>query len=170
MAFEKFTDKARHVLVLAQEEARSLSQPHVGSEHLLLGLAKEPEGMASQALEHVGVTYEGALKVIREMNESTKASSPVDHLSFSPRVKRILEHSLREAMQMGQSYISTEHLLLGIIREGEGGAIDALAKLDVSVDKVRSALNDLVGQPTCRSSVAVSLRRNPACWRNSVPT
>ena len=148
MAFEKFTDKARHVLVLAQEEARSLSQPHVGSEHLLLGLAKEPEGMASQALEHVGVTYEGALKVIREMNESTKASSPVDHLSFSPRVKRILEHSLREAMQMGQSYISTEHLLLGIIREGEGGAIDALAKLDVSVDKVRSALNDLVGQPT----------------------
>ena len=94
------------------------------------------------------MTYEGALKVIREMNESTKASSPVDHLSFSPRVKRILEHSLREAMQMGQSYISTEHLLLGIIREGEGGAIDALAKLDVSVDKVRSALNDLVGQPT----------------------
>ena len=148
MAFEKFTDKARHVLVLAQEEARSLNQPHVGSEHLLLGLAKEPEGMASQALEHVGVTYEGALKVIREMNESTRASSPVDHLSFSPRVKRILEHSLREAMQMGQSYISTEHLLLGIIREGEGGAIDALAKLDVSVDKVRSALNDLVGQPT----------------------
>ena len=148
MAFEKFTDKARHVLVLAQEEARSLNQPHVGSEHLLLGLAKEPEGMASQALEHVGVTYEGAFKVIREMNESIKASSPVDHLSFSPRVKRILEHSLREAMQMGQSYISTEHLLLGIIREGEGGAIDALAKLDVSVDKVRSALNDLVGQPT----------------------
>ena len=82
------------------------------------------------------------------MDESTRASSPVDHLSFSPRVKRILEHSLREAMQMGQSYISTEHLLLGIIREGEGGAIDALAKLDVSVDKVRSALNDLVGQPT----------------------
>ncbi len=148
MAFEKFTDKARHVLVLAQEEARSLQQPHVGSEHLLLGLAKEPEGMAAQALEHVGVTYDGALAAVRAMNESTKAESPVAHLSFSPRVKRILETSLREAMQMGQSYISTEHLLLGIIREDEGGAIDALKKMGVSADKVRSALNDLVGQPT----------------------
>ncbi len=148
MAFEKFTDKARHVLVLAQEEARALSQPHVGSEHLLLGLAKEPEGMAAQALEHVGVTYEGALEVVRALNEATKAEEPTAHLSFSPRVKRILETSLREAMQMGQSYISTEHLLLGIMREEEGGAIDALKKMGVSTDKVRGALNDLVGQPT----------------------
>ncbi len=148
MAFEKFTDKARHVLVLAQEEARALSQPHVGSEHLLLGLAKEPEGMAAQALEHVGVTYEGALEAVRALNEATKAEEPTAHLSFSPRVKRILETSLREAMQMGQSYISTEHLLLGIIREEEGGAIDALKKMGVSTDKVRGALNDLVGQPT----------------------
>lgn len=148
MAFEKFTDKARHVLVLAQEEARALSQPHVGSEHLLLGLAKEPEGMAAQALEHVGVTYEGALEAVRALNEATKTEEPTAHLSFSPRVKRILETSLREAMQMGQSYISTEHLLLGIIREEEGGAIDALKKMGVSTDKVRGALNDLVGQPT----------------------
>ena len=148
MAFEKFTDKARHVLVLAQEEARALSQPHVGSEHLLLGLAKEPEGMAAQALEHVGVTYEGALEAVRALNEATKAEEPTAHLSFSPRVKRILETSLREAMQMGQSYISTEHLLLGIMREEEGGAIDALKKMGVSTDKVRGALNDLVGQPT----------------------
>lgn len=148
MAFEKFTDKARHVLVLAQEEARALSQPHVGSEHLLLGLAKEPEGMAAQALEHVGVTYEGALEAVRAFNEATKAEEPTAHLSFSPRVKRILETSLREAMQMGQSYISTEHLLLGIMREEEGGAIDALKKMGVSTDKVRGALNDLVGQPT----------------------
>ncbi|MDO5358118.1 MAG: ATP-dependent Clp protease ATP-binding subunit [Slackia faecicanis] len=148
MAFEKFTDKARHVLVLAQEEARALSQPHVGSEHLLLGLAKEPEGMAAQALEHVGVTYEGAHEAVRAMSEATKTEQPAAHLSFSPRVKRILETSLREAMQMGQSYISTEHLLLGIIREEEGGAIDALKKMGVSADKVRGALNDLVGQPT----------------------
>ena len=148
MAFEKFTDKARHVLVLAQEEARSLRQPHVGSEHLLLALAKEPEGMAAQALEHVGLTYEGALKVVRELNASTQADEPPVHLSFSPRVKRILETSLREAMQMGQSYISTEHLLLGIIREDEGGAIEALSRLGIPTDKVRGALNDLVGQPT----------------------
>ena len=148
MAFEKFTDKARHVLVLAQEEARSLRQPHVGSEHLLLALAKEPEGMAAQALEHVGLAYEGALKVVRELNTSTQADEPPVHLSFSPRVKRILETSLREAMQMGQSYISTEHLLLGIIREDEGGAIEALSRLGIPTDKVRGALNDLVGQPT----------------------
>ena len=117
MAFDKFTDKARHVLVLAREEAAALKRPHVGTEHLLLGLAKEPDGIAAQALERVGITYEKAL-------------------------------ALREAMQMGKSYISSEHLLLGIVREGEGGAIDAMAKLGVEIDAVRSALNDLVDQPT----------------------
>jgi ATP-dependent Clp protease ATP-binding subunit ClpC len=148
MAFEKFTDKARHVLVLAQEEARELHQPHVGSEHLLLGLLKEPEGMACQALEQVGVTYEKAREAVEEMNKATAVDEVTSHLSFSPRVKRILELALREAMQMGQSYISTEHLLLGIIREGEGGAIDVLSKLTVQVDDVRTALNDLVGKPS----------------------
>lgn len=148
MAFDKFTDKARHVLVLAREEAAALKRPHVGTEHLLLGLAKEPDGIAAQALERVGITYEKALEVVAGMAEGEQEVEAGANISFTPRTKRVLENALREAMQMGQSYISTEHLLLGIVREGEGGAIDAMAKLGVEIDAVRSALNDLVDQPT----------------------
>ena len=147
MAFDKFTDKARHVLVLAREEAAALKRPHVGTEHLLLGLAKEPDGIAAQALERVGITYERALEVVAGMAEGEQEAEAGANISFTPRTKRVLENALREAMQMGQSYISTEHLLLGIVREGEGGAIDAMAKLGVEIDAVRSALNDLVDQP-----------------------
>ena len=148
MAFDKFTDKARHVLVLAREEAAALKRPHVGTEHLLLGLAKEPDGIAAQAFERVGITYEKALEVVAGMAEGEQEAEAGANISFTPRTKRVLENALREAMQMGQSYISTEHLLLGIVREGEGGAIDAMAKLGVEIDAVRSALNDLVDQPT----------------------
>lgn len=148
MAFDKFTDKARHVLVLAREEAAALKRPHVGTEHLLLGLAKEPDGIAAQALERVGITYEKALEVVAGMAEGEQEAEAGANISFTPRTKRVLENALREAMQMGQSYISTEHLLLGIVREGEGGAIDAMARLGVEIDAVRSALNDLVDQPT----------------------
>ena len=148
MAFDKFTDKARHVLVLAREEAAALKRPHVGTEHLLLGLAKEPDGIAAQALERVGITYEKALEVVAGMAEGEQEAEAGANISFTPRTKRVLENALREAMQMGQSYISTEHLLLGIVREGEGGAIEAMAKLGVEIDAVRSALNDLVDQPT----------------------
>lgn len=147
MAFDKFTDKARHVLVLAREEAAALKRPHVGTEHLLLGLAKEPDGIAAQALERVGITYEKALEVVAGMAEGEQEAEAGANISFTPRTKRVLENALREAMQMGQSYISTEHLLLGIVREGEGGAIDAMAKLGVEIDAVRSALNDLVDRP-----------------------
>ena len=147
MAFDKFTDKARHVLVLAREEAAALKRPHVGTEHLLLGLAKEPDGIAAQALERVGITYEKALEVVTGMAEGEQEAEAGANISFTPRTKRVLENALREAMQMGQSYISTEHLLLGIVREGEGGAIDVMAKLGVEIDAVRSALNDLVDQP-----------------------
>ena len=147
MAFDKFTDKARHVLVLAREEAAALKRPHVGTEHLLLGLAKEPDGIAAQALERVGITYEKALEVVAGMAEGEQEAEAGANISFTPRTKRVLENALREAMQMGQSYISTEHLLLGIVREGEGGAIEAMAKLGVEIDAVRSALNDLVDQP-----------------------
>ncbi len=148
MAFDKFTDKARHVLVLAREEAASLKRPHVGTEHLLLGLTKEPDGIAAQALERVGITYEKAHEVVSSMGADGDSAQAGANIPFTPRSKRVLENALREAMQMGQSYISTEHLLLGIVREGEGGAIDAMSKLGVGVDAVRSALNDLVDQPT----------------------
>lgn len=146
MSFDKFTDKARKVLVLAQEEARALHQPYVGTEHVLLALLKEKEGLAAQALDHLGVTYEATLTCVQQLIKGDASTDVSSHLSFTPRVKRVLENSLREAMQMGKSYISTEHLLLGIVREGEGTAIDVLRKLGVEGDAIRSSLNDMVGQ------------------------
>ena len=146
MSFDKFTDKARKVLVLAQEEARALHQPYVGTEHVLLALLKEKEGLAAQALDHLGVTYEATLTCVQQLIKGDASADVSGHLSFTPRVKRVLENPLREAMQMGKSYISTEHLLLGIVREGEGTAIDVLRKLGVEGDAIRSSLNDMVGQ------------------------
>ena len=146
MSFEKFTDKARKVLVLAQDEARALHQPYVGTEHVLLGLIREADGLAAQSLERLGVTYDGVVAGIRECVAIDESADVSGHLSFTPRVKRVLENSLREAMQMGQSYISTEHLLLGIVREGEGTALEVLGRMNVTGDAIRSALNDLVGQ------------------------
>lgn len=146
MSFDKFTDKARKVLVLAQEEARAQHQPYVGTEHVLLALLKEKEGLAAQALDHLGVTYEATLTCVQQLIKGDASADVSGHLSFTPRVKRVLENSLREAMQMGKSYISTEHLLLGIVREGEGTAIDVLRKLGVEGDAIRSSLNDMVGQ------------------------
>ena len=146
MSFEKFTDKARKVLVLAQDEARALHQPYVGTEHILLGLIQEKDGLAAQALERLNVKYDDVVRSIRQVVSIDEETDVSGHLSFTPRVKRVLENSLREAMQMGQSYISTEHLLLGIVREGEGTALDVLGRLDVKGDDIRTALNDLVGQ------------------------
>lgn len=146
MSFDKFTDKARKVLVLAQEEARALHQPYVGTEHVLLALLKEEDGLAAQALERLGVRYDAAVQAVRQVVTVDDSADVSGHLSFTPRVKRVLENSLREAMQMGQSYISTEHLLLGIVRENEGTAIEVLARMGVSGESVRAALNDLVGQ------------------------
>ncbi|WP_160213873.1 ATP-dependent Clp protease ATP-binding subunit [Adlercreutzia aquisgranensis] len=146
MSFEKFTDKARKVLVLAQEEARGLHQPYVGTEHILLGLIQEKDGMAAQALARLNVTYDGVVQTIRQVVSIDEDADVSGHLSFTPRVKRVLESSLREAMQMGQSYISTEHLLLGLVREGDDTAMEVLGRLNVTGDAVRGALNDLVGQ------------------------
>ena len=146
MSFEKFTDKARKVLVLAQDEARALHQPQVGTEHILLGLIQEKDGLAAQALDRLGVTYDAVIQEIRQIVTIDEDADVSGHLSFTPRVKRVLENALREAMQMGQSYISTEHLLLGIVREGEGTAMDVLNRLGVKGDDIRTALNDLVGQ------------------------
>ena len=146
MSFEKFTDKARKVLVLAQDEARALHQPYVGTEHILLGLIKEKDGLAAQALDRLNVKYDDVVSSIRQVVAIDEAADVSGHLSFTPRMKRVLENSLREAMQMGQSYISTEHLLLGIVREGEGTALNVLGRLGVKGDDIRAALNDLVGQ------------------------
>ncbi|MDO5117139.1 MAG: ATP-dependent Clp protease ATP-binding subunit [Eggerthellaceae bacterium] len=146
MAFEKFTDKARKVLVLAQDEARALHQPYVGTEHILLGLIQEKEGLAAQALDRLSIHYDDVIRTIHQVVNIDESTDVSGHLNFTPRVKRVLENSLREAMQMGQSYISTEHLLLGIVREGEGTAIEILKRLGKTTDDVRAAMNDLVGQ------------------------
>ncbi len=163
MSFEKFTDKARKVLVLAQDEARALHQPYVGTEHILLGLIQEKDGLAPQALERLNVSYDAVVQGIRQVVSIDEDTDVTGHLSFTPRVKRVLENSLREAMQMGQSYISTEHLLLGIVREGEGTALDVLSRLGVKGDDIRTALNDLVGQSP------VYAGRNPFEAAGNVP-
>lgn len=146
MPFDKFTDRARKVLVLAQEEARALHQPYVGTEHVLLALLKEDDGIAAQSLERLGVSYDATVASIKQVAKIDEDADVSGHLGFTPHTKRVLEHSLREAMQMGQSYIDTEHLLLGIVRENEGTAIEALARMGVSGEAIRVALNDLVGQ------------------------
>ncbi len=146
MSFDKFTDKARKVLVMAQEEARALHQPYVGTEHVLLALTKD-DGLAGQALKQLGVEHEAALEAVRQAVTVDPSTDVSGHLSFTPRVKRVLENALRESMQMGKSYISTEHLLLGIVRENEGTAIDVLKSMGVEPEAVRAALNDAVGSP-----------------------
>lgn len=146
MSFDKFTDKARKVLVMAQEEARQLQQSYVGTEHILLAILKEEDGMASSALESLGASYEATLVAVRQVITVNEEADVVGHLSFTPRVKRVLENALREAMQMGQSYIGTEHLLLGIVRENEGTAIEVLSRMGISGEAIRGALKDMVGQ------------------------
>ena len=139
--FEKFTDKARKVLIYAQEEARKLEQAYVGTEHLLLGLIREEEGLAAQVLQRYGMTYEATLGQVKTIiqNEETAAAG---HIPFTPRAKRVLEGSFREALQLGQNYISTEHLLLGIIREGEGVAMQAFAQMGVNPEDVKQAVSE----------------------------
>ena len=141
--FEKFTDKARRVLVLAQEEARELEQPYVGTEHLLLGLIREGEGIAAQALKRLDVTYE---ETVAQIKEITDQEMPVaaGHIPFTPRAKRVLEGALRETLQLGQNYISTEHLLLGIVREGNGIAMQALANMGVDGEQIRATVAELI--------------------------
>jgi ATP-dependent Clp protease ATP-binding subunit ClpC len=141
--FEKFTDKARRVLVLAQEEARNLEQPYVGTEHLLLGLIREGEGIAAQALHRLDVTYDEVVNQIREITEQD-APAAAGHIPFTPRAKRVLEGALRETLQLGQNYISTEHLLLGIVREGNGVAMQVLTNMGIDGTQVREAVAELI--------------------------
>ena len=144
--FEKFTDKARKVMSLAQDEARNLGQMYVGTEHLLLALIKEGEGVAAQALAKLDVTYDETLATVRSLTTSENEPVPGGHIPFTPRTKRVLEGAYRETMTHGQTYIATEHLLLGIVAEGNGRAMDALRQMGVSGDAVRNAVNELAGK------------------------
>ena len=141
--FERFTDRARRVVVLAQEEARLLNHNYIGTEHILLGLIHEGEGVAAKALESLGISLEAVRSQVEEII-GQGGSSPSGHIPFTPRAEKVLELSLREALQLGHNYIGTEHILLGLIREGEGVAAQVLVKLGADLSRVRQQVIQLL--------------------------
>ena len=141
--FERFTDRARRVVVLAQEEARMLNHNYIGTEHILLGLIHEGEGVAAKSLESLGVSLESVRSQVEEIIGQGQ-QAPSGHIPFTPRAKKVLELSLREALQLGHNYIGTEHILLGLIREGEGVAAQVLVKLGADLNRVRQQVIQLL--------------------------
>jgi hypothetical protein len=141
--FERFTDRARRVVVLAQEEARILSHNYIGTEHLLLGLIHEGEGVAARALESLEISLEAVREQVEEIIGRGQ-QAPSGHIPFTPRAKKVLELSLREALQLGHDYIGTEHILLGLIREGEGVAAQVLVRLGADLMRVRRQVIQLL--------------------------
>ncbi|WP_338748567.1 ATP-dependent Clp protease ATP-binding subunit [Janibacter alittae] len=141
--FERFTDRARRVVVLAQEEARLLNHNYIGTEHILLGLIHEGEGVASKALESLGVSLDAVREQVQDIIGPGQ-QAPSGHIPFTPRAKKVLELSLREALQLGHNYIGTEHILLGLIREGEGVAAQVLVKLGADLGRVRQTVIQLI--------------------------
>ena len=142
--FERFTDRARRVVVLAQEEARMLNHTHIGTEHLLLALIRESGGVAAQALASLGITEESSRQQVEEIVGRGQPGQQHGHLPFTPRAKKILQLSLREAIALGHGYIGTEHILLGLVREGEGVAMRVLDGLGVDPNRVRQQVIQLV--------------------------
>ena len=141
--FERFTDRARRVVVLAQDEAKLLNHNYIGTEHLLLGLVHEGEGVAAKALESMGISLEAVREQVEDIiGHGTQV--PTGHIPFTPRAKKVFELSLREALQMNYNYIGTEHILLGLIREGEGVAAQVLIKLGADLNRVRNTVLQLL--------------------------
>ena len=160
--FERFTDRARRVVVLAQEEARMLNHNYIGTEHILLGLIHEGEGVAAKALESLGISLEGVRQQVEEIIGQGQ-QAPSGHIPFTPRAKKVLEFSLREALQLGHNYIGTEHILLGLIREGEGVAAQVLVKLGADLNRVRQQTIQLLsGQPATEAVESLAGDAAPA--------
>jgi ATP-dependent Clp protease ATP-binding subunit ClpC len=151
--FERFTDRARRTVVFAQEEARMLNHNYIGTEHILLGLLREEEGVAARALTSLGVSLEA---VRRDVGEIVGQGSevPRGHIPFTPRAKKVLELSLREALQLGHNYIGTEHILLGLIREGEGVAAQVLQKLGADLNRVRQTVVQVLSRYAAETEAA----------------
>ena len=141
--FERFTDRARRVVVLAQEEARLLGHNYIGTEHVLLGLIHEDEGVAAQALDSLGVSLGVARSQVEEIIGPGE-TVPSGHIPFTPRAKKVLELSLRESLALGHNYIGTEHILLGLVREGEGVGAQVLTRLGVELTRVRQRVVELL--------------------------
>jgi ATP-dependent Clp protease ATP-binding subunit ClpC len=154
--FERFTDRARRVVVFAQEEARMLDHNSIGTEHLLLGLIQEGEGVAARALDAMGISLEDARRDVEEIIGKGQ-DVPIGHIPFTPRAKKVLELALREALQLGHNYIGTEHILLGLVREGEGVAAQVLQKRGADLARVRETVVELL--PGSSESAGRSPRR-----------
>ena len=166
--FERFTDRARRVVVLAQEEARMLNHNYIGTEHILLGLIHEGEGVAAKALESLGISLEGVRQQVEEIIGQGQ-QAPSGHIPFTPRAKKVLELSLREALQLGHNYIGTEHILLGLIREGEGVAAQVLVKLGADLNRVRQQVIQLLSgyqgkEPAAAGTGAPARPRRRPAW------
>jgi ATP-dependent Clp protease ATP-binding subunit ClpC len=142
--FERFTDRARRVVVLAQEEARMLGHTHIGTEHLLLGLIHEGKGVAARALDSLDISLGAVRQQVEEVIGRGQEAPSSGHIPFTPRAKKVLELSLREAQQLGDQYIGTEHVLLGLIREGEGVAAQVLVGLGADLNRVRGRVIELL--------------------------
>jgi ATP-dependent Clp protease ATP-binding subunit ClpC len=141
--FERFTDRARRVVVLAQEEARHLQHNYIGTEHILLGLIHEGEGVAARTLESLGISHEAVRQQVEEViGRGQYASS--GHIPFTPRAKKVLELGLREAIQLGHNYIGTEHILLGLIREDDGVAAQVLVRLGADLNRTRQQVIEVL--------------------------
>jgi ATP-dependent Clp protease ATP-binding subunit ClpC len=140
--FERFTDRARRVVVLAQEEARMLNHNYIGTEHILLGLIHEGEGIPAQVLGSHGISLEAVRQQVEEIVGQGK-QAPTGNIPFTPRAKRVLELSLREALQLGHNYIGPEHIMLGFIREGEGRGMEIIGRLGADADRVRQQVREL---------------------------
>lgn len=157
--FERFTPPARRVVVLAQEEARTLKHNYIGTEHILLGLIKQGEGVAAKSLESLGISLDDVRSQVEEIIGQGQ-QSPSGHIPFTPRAKKVIELSLREALQLGHNYIGTEHILLGLIREGEGVAAQVLVKLGAELARVRQQVIQLLsGYQGKNVKPKVSIRR-----------
>ena len=141
--FQRFTDRARRVVVTAQEEARMLNHTNVGTEHILLGLIHEGEGVAAKALESLGIGLDAVRQQVEEIIGQGQ-HMPSGHIPFTPRAKKVLELSLSEAVQLGHNYVGTEHLLLGLLREGDGVAAQVLVKRGASLNRARQQVIQLI--------------------------
>jgi len=156
--FERFTDRARRVVVLAQEEARMLNHNYIGTEHILLALIREDEGVAAKALTALGISLAATRQAVEDII-GRGMQAPSGHIPFTPRSKKVLELSLREALQLGSDYIGTEHILLGLIREGDGVAAQVLVSSGVDLNRARQQVIQLLHglrEPDAPLSAAVS--------------
>ncbi len=155
--FERFTDRARRVVVLAQEEAKMLNHNYIGTEHILLGLIHEGEGVAAKALEALNISLDAVREQVQDIIGQGQ-QQPTGHIPFTPRAKKVLELSLREALQLGHNYIGTEHILLGLIREGEGVAAQVLVKLGADLNRVRQQVIQLLSGYQGKEQVAAGVK------------